>query len=166
MTQVKRIYAPLIRWCADETNGNALNLDVAILPVMTLGNIQYSHIDMSTTKANYDNSDVYYTYYKQFTGACDDDFTVPEYAPAYCEQPLVMILLYQLEKIRRLKANRGLWTSLLAKFMNIFGGLASDDSLLDNIPHLRKNLAVNQKGYLSEFIQSPITNADTKIIQD
>ena len=166
MTQVKRVYAPLLRWCADEANGNALNLDVAILPVMTLGNIQYSHIDVSKTKATYDNSDVYYTYYKQFTGTYDDDFTVPEYAPAYCEQPLIMILLYQLEKIRRLKQNRNVWTTLLTRFLGIFGGLASDDALLDNIPFLRRNLAVNQKGYLSEFLQSPITNADTRIVQE
>lgn len=170
--QIRRFYGPLITWLREGENGtNATNFDVAILPVLTLGNIQFSHIDYGSgkTSGNFDNSDMYYRYKKRVTGdsvGYEDEYAVPEYAPAYCEQPLVMILLYQLEKIRRLKENRTIWQRLGATFLRIFGGLATDDELLENIPTLRKNLAVNQKGYVSAFLQDPITNANTRIVQE
>ena len=153
MTQVKRVYAPLIRWCADVINRNALNLDVAILPVMTLGNIQFSHFDISRSELpNY--SDMYYTYYKQFTGTYDDDFTLPEYAPKFCEQPLLYVLLHLFGKAKQFIEFKRRFDCVLPR-MSAISRLIYDTELIYNIPLLRGNLVTEKDGYLREIFQSP-----------
>lgn len=174
MSQIQKHYSELINYLT--TGANARLYDIAILPILTLGNIEFSHIDPLTPNkpGSRMHSDMIYGYYKgdafangDFSSIYSSDYmSVPEYAPQYCEQPLVMILLYQLSKLKKIRENRKWFTKIGRRFFEIFGNLARDEDLLNNIPNLRKNLAVNTDGYLTTILQDPISGVKGIVAQE
>ena len=174
MAQIQKHYGELINYLT--TGSNAKLYDVAILPILTLGNIEFSHIDPSSSNkpGSRVHSDMIYGYYKgdafasgDFSSIYSADYmSVPEYAPQYCEQPLVMILLYQLSKLKKIKENRRWYARIGRRFFELFGNLARDEELLTNIPKLRRNLAVNTDGYLTTILQDPISGVKGTTVQE
>ena len=134
--------------------------DVAILPMLTLGNIVFSTFKDSSS-GDRTASNMLFTYRRKLQ-ATTLDVSLPEFAPEFCEQPLVYLLLFQLAKIQKLKQEGKLgFFNFLGKW---FRGMASDKALLAELPNVRQNIA--RENYESEIIQSPITNLNLHLSQN
>ena len=78
--------------------------------------------------------------------------------PLYCEQPMVYVLSYTLEMVRRLKQNQkrdeGFFDALLRTFNETFRKFASAEDFLRERDVIKQNMKKNGNGY--EIIYNPL----------
>lgn len=95
---IKKSYADLFVFFAKQGNKN--HFDVAILPILTIGGIEFYEFEAEPDKKDILTGEIKYVYCapseeKEGSGAS------PEFKPMYCEQPLIYTLLFECKKIQR-----------------------------------------------------------------
>lgn len=86
--RVKDGYSELLAYLCNEENRKYFT--VAIMPVLTLGGIEFKCFTNNTDSKGISSNDIKYSY-------CD--IGMDKYSPKYCEQPLIFSLLYEQKKI-------------------------------------------------------------------
>lgn len=85
---VKQCYSDLLAYLCNEENRKYFT--VAIMPILTLGGIEFDHFEDDGVTESITSDSTIYSY-------CDSDND--KYSPKFCEQPLLYALLYEQAKI-------------------------------------------------------------------
>ena len=86
--EVKRAYADLFAFL--KKPNNAAHFDVAILPILTIGGIEFYEFTADKNKTKVSTDEMKYVYCRN-----------PQLEPQHCEQPLIYTLLYEYNKIQK-----------------------------------------------------------------
>ena len=129
---------------------------VAITPILTLGNLKFSRYSLNSNAKTAQN--MLFTYH--FNDVNDIlNGIKPKFAPMFCEQPLIYIMYFELLKIRKLNETRGFFSRLLRTLKVFTSGLAKDDEMMAEMDNLKRNLKRNTKEdgwYTAEIVQDPM----------
>lgn len=156
--QIKKQYSSLFDYLTKSDQKMFFN--VAVLPVLTLGNIEFKIFKPNENAGDRSAKDMLFGYYTSKEADPTEAALIPKYDPQFCEQPLVYILLFELAKIKKLKEQRGKFWNGLDWLRRIFTRLAQDKDLLAEADNIRKNIAVLD--YVSDVVWEPILITKSK----
>lgn len=155
--RIKDKYSELLSYLTKDANKNFFT--VAILPILTLGGIEFYDFNDNVTESTKEvTSDMFEYCYCTPEGAIK-----PEFAPKYCEQPLLYALMFENEKIEK-----GYYSN--PKFFNAQGkkkvtghiiewiqdkrDLVKDTDYIKELSKLEKKMIRKENGF--EIIQDPL----------
>lgn len=148
MSNVRTMLAPLLDWLGDPTR--RAHYEVSILPVLTLGNIDFfAYLSNYGTELTLDSSgQQYFQYYNRMLLDSNIEFDankLPNYEPMYNEYPLSMILIYLIDKI------------ISAKYKKLSQCSAFKNKQLSEVKEtLKKALEVSVSHYPHTIVQSKL----------
>lgn len=137
---IKEAYADLLAFFSKPNNKP--HFDVAILPILTIGGIEF--YDFKETKLSNDilTDEIIYAYSKE-----------PKFLPKYCDMPLIYTLLFEYNKIQReynvknfTKDNKKKITATVLEWIQDKQNLAKDRDYIDEMEKIRKIFLQQKNG--------------------
>lgn len=151
--KVKKAYASTLNFF--ENNGQAY--EVAITPILTCG-AEDKGVEFSRFARDDDGEIILDSYRTPKKAMYIFTEKMIEPKPLYCEQPMIYVLAYVLEMVRRLKQNeqdsegffRGIWRAFQENFFN----LASANDFMSERDNIKKVMKKVDNGY--EIVSNPL----------
>lgn len=151
IAHVEKEYSDLFEYLSLPSNKPFFN--VAILPVLTLGNIEFKMFKAGATGVR-TAKDMLFGYNFQTGETVGNNVDLPPHAPMYCEQPLLYILLYELAKIKKLSDDKSFFAKIGDAFKGLFMRMSKDTDLIAQAPKISKNAVIT--GYNHRIVSSPL----------
>lgn len=151
IAHVEKEYSDLFEHLNSPINRPFFN--IAILPVLTLGNIEFKMFKSGATGVR-TAKDMLFGYHLQTGTASGSNIELPPFAPMYCEQPLLYILLYELAKIKKMSEDKGFFSKIGDAFKSLFMRMSKDKDLIAQAKAISKNTTIT--GYNHRIVASPL----------
>lgn len=141
---IKEAYADLLAFFAKPNNKP--HFDVAILPIITIGGIEFYEFKETKNPNEILTDEIIYAYSKE-----------PKFVPKYCDMPLVYTLLFEYNKIRNeynfknyTKDNKKKIAATVLEWLQDKQNLAKDKDYIDEMEEIRK-IFVQKKNEVPGF---------------
>lgn len=141
---IKEAYADLLAFLAKPNNKP--HFDVAILPIITIGGIEFYEFKETQNPNEILTGEIMYAFSKE-----------PKFAPRYCDMPLIYTLLFEYNKIQNeykfktyTKDNKKKITATIWEWLQDKQNLAKDADYLAEMKEIR-NIFVQKKNEVPGF---------------